>query len=181
MVKCNLFAHPEDDVKTRESQEQRVVQLFEACVQNDRRVLLEVQASPGTGYDAYSVAALLARYYEIGVRPDWWKLPPDPDPDVWERVGDVVREHDPYCAGLLVLGRGAENEQLAESFAAASSEPYCRGFAIGRSIYAAPARQWLAGEIEDEELMSSVAANYEQMVSLWQRRKEARPRQGAKG
>ena len=170
VVKCNLYMHPEDDEETREAQEGRVLQLYDACLANDRLLLLEVQATPGTTYDGESVARLIGRFYEIGVRPEWWKVPPDPDPAVWARIGDVVREHDPYCAGLLVLGQAMEEEGLAESFAAAASEPLCRGFAIGRSIYGEPARRWLAGETDDGELVSSVAERYGRMNALWQNR-----------
>jgi 5-dehydro-2-deoxygluconokinase len=181
VVKCNLYWHPQDDSEIRALQEQRVLQLFDACVRNDRQLLLEIQAPQGMRYDEGSMAELLARFYEIGVRPEWWKLPPNPDPGVWERIGDVVREHDPYCAGLLVLGQALEEEELVESFAAAASEPLCNGFAIGRSIYGDPARRWLAGEIGDEELVSSVAERYERMVSLWQKRTERRTQEGAAG
>jgi 5-dehydro-2-deoxygluconokinase len=181
VVKCNLYWHPQDDPGTKELQEERVLQLYDACIVNDRRLLLEVQASPGTTYDEYSMADLISRFYEIGVRPEWWKIPPNPDPDVWKRIGDVVREHDPYCAGLLVLGQGAEEEELVESFVAAASESLCNGFAIGRSIYGDPARRWLAGEIEDEELISSVAESYERMISLWQKRTQRWIREGATG
>ena len=170
VVKCNLYMHPQDEVGIKELQEQRVVQLFDACVKNERRLLLEIQAPRGASYDEGSVAALLARFYEIGVRPEWWKLPPNPDAAVWARIGDVVRKHDPYCAGLLVLGQALEEEMLVESFAAAASEPLCNGFAIGRSIYGDPARRWLAGEIGDEELASSVSERYERMASLWRER-----------
>jgi 5-dehydro-2-deoxygluconokinase len=67
-----------------------------------------------------------------------------------------------------------EEDELAGYFAAAASEPRCNGFAIGRSIYGAEARRWLAGEIEDEELMASVAERYGRMVALWQGRDERR-------
>ena len=170
VVKCNLYMHPEDDGEVRGVQERRVLQLYDACLANDRRLLLEVQATPGTTYDGESVARLIERFYKIGVRPEWWKIPPDPDPAVWARIGDVVRRHDPYCAGLLVLGQAMEEERLAESFAAAASEPLCRGFAIGRSIYGEPGRRWLAGETDDEELVSSVAERYARMNALWQNR-----------
>jgi 5-dehydro-2-deoxygluconokinase len=179
VVKCNLYWHPQDDPETKELQEERVLQLFDACIRTDRRLLLEVQATQGMEYNENSMVELLTRFYEIGVRPEWWKIPPNPDPDVWKRIGDVVRENDPYCAGLLVLGQGATAEKLVESFVAAASESLCNGFAIGRSIYGDPARRWLGGEIEDEELMSSVAERYEHMVSLWQKRNERRTREGA--
>jgi 5-dehydro-2-deoxygluconokinase len=181
VVKCNLYMHPRDDAEIKDLQEQRVLQLFDACVREDRLLLLEIQAPPGMQYGEASVAELLDRFYELGVRPEWWKLPPDPDPGVWKRIGDVVREHDPYCAGLLVLGQALEEEDLVKSFAAASSESLCRGFAIGRSIYGGAARRWLAVEMGDEELVSSVVANYERMISLWQKWTERRTREGAAG
>jgi hypothetical protein len=146
IVKCNLYMHPGDDAEIKELQEWRVLQLYDACIRNDRLLLLEVQATRGTSYDDNSMVELLERFYEIGVRPDWWKLPPNKEPEVWRRIGDVVREHDPYCAGVLVLGQAAEEEKLVESFAAAASEPLCNGFAIGRSIYGDAARRWLGGD-----------------------------------
>jgi 5-dehydro-2-deoxygluconokinase len=179
VVKCNLYMHPNDDVETKGLQEGKVLQLYDACIKNERRLLLEVQAPPGASYDENSMVALLERFYEIGVRPDWWKLPPNKEPAVWKRIGDVVREHDPYCAGILVLGQALEEQDLAEFFAAAAAEPRCNGFAIGRSIYGAEARRWLAGEIDDERLMSSVAERYGRMVALWQERNERRSREGA--
>jgi 5-dehydro-2-deoxygluconokinase len=180
VVKCNLYMHPDDDEGTRGIQERRVLQLQDACVKNDRRLLLEVQASPGTHYDENSMVELLERFYEIGVRPDWWKVPPNAEPEVWQRIGDVVREHDPYCAGVLVLGQALEEAKLGEFFAVAASEPRCNGFAIGRSIYGGQARRWLSGEIDDEELTSSVAEGYRRMVDLWQGRAKSRAREGAR-
>ena len=179
VVKCNLYWHPDDEPGIKETQEASVLALYDACLKNERRLLLEVQTSPGLKYDENSMVELLRRFYEIGVRPEWWKVPPNPNPGVWKRIGDVVREHDPYCAGLLVLGQGAEEDELVESFVAAASEPLCNGFAIGRSIYAKSARRWLAGEIGDEELVSSVAESYRHMVSLWQKRTEKLSREGA--
>jgi 5-dehydro-2-deoxygluconokinase len=181
VVKCNLYMHPDDDEGTRGIQERRVLQLQDACVKNDRRLLLEVQASPGTHYDENSMVELLERFYEIGVRPDWWKVPPNAEPEVWQRIGDVVREHDPYCAGVLVLGQALEEAKLGEFFAVAASEPRCNGFAIGRSIYGGQARRWLSGEIDDDELTSSVAEGYRRMVDLWQGRAKSRAREGARG
>lgn len=170
VVKCNLYCHPDDEPEVRKVQEERVALLAEACAREDRQLLLEIQPPKGKTYDEWSMATLLERFYGLGIRPDWWKLTPHPDPAVWERIGAIVREHDPYCAGILVLGQAASTESLAESFAATADETLCNGFAVGRSIYAEPARRWLAGESGDAELIETVAENYEQMISLWQER-----------
>ena len=172
VVKCNLYMHPDDDARIEELQEGKILQLYDACIGNERRLLLEVQAPLGTSYDENGMVRLLEMLYDIGVRPDWWKLPPNKEPGVWKRIGDVVRERDPYCAGILVLGQALEERDLARFFAAAASEPRCNGFAIGRSIYSVQARRWLAGESDDEGLMSSVAERYARMVALWQERRE---------
>jgi 5-dehydro-2-deoxygluconokinase len=172
VVKCNLYMHPDDDTGMREVQERSVRQLFDACIKNERRLLLEVQAPPGAGYGENDLVELLQRLYEIGVRPDWWKVPPNRDPGVWRRIGEIVGGRDPYCAGILVLGQALEEGELAGFFAAAASEPRCNGFAIGRSIYGAEARRWLAGETTEEDLISSVAERYERMISLWRSRNE---------
>jgi 5-dehydro-2-deoxygluconokinase len=172
VVKCNLYMHPDDDARIEELQEGKLLQLYDACMGNERRLLLEVQAPLGTSYDENGMVRLLEKFYDIGVRPDWWKLPPNKEPGVWKRIGDVVRERDPYCAGILVLGQALEERDLARFFAAAASEPRCNGFAIGRSIYSVQARRWLAGESDDEGLMSSVAERYARMVALWQERRE---------
>ena len=170
VVKCNVYCHPDDDEDLRERQERLLLRLFHACVSEERQLLVELQPPKGKTYGPDSMPHLLRRLYELGVRPDWWKLPPRPEPDAWSKIGDAVREHDPHCAGVLVLGQAASEESLAESFAATAGEPLCKGFAVGRSIYGEPARRWLSGEASDEELMDSVLANYERMISLWKQR-----------
>lgn len=170
VVKCNVYCHPDDDESLREHQERLLLRLFRACVSEERQLLVELQPPKGKTYDLDSMPQLLHKLYELGVRPDWWKLPPRPEPEAWRKIGDAVREHDPHCAGVLVLGQAASETHLAESFAATAGEPLCKGFAVGRSIYGEPARRWLSGEDTDEELMDSVLANYERMILLWKQR-----------
>ena len=45
----------------------------------------------------------------------------------------------------------------------------CRGFAVGRTIFEAPARQWLSGEIDDAVLVQTVRASFEALIDAWQR------------
>ena len=57
----------------------------------------------------------------------------------------VVAAHDPLCHGALLLGLDASEEQVVRSFEVAARHPVCRGFAIGRTIFGAPARDWFGG------------------------------------
>lgn len=171
VAKLMVYAHPDDDAAMWEEQRRRVRQLAEACQRLDRGLLLELQTPAGATYRDGELVAVLERFYADGVRPDWWKLPPLPRAADWRAVGDVVRAHDPWCQGVLVLGQAAGAAQLRDAFRIAAAEPLCRGFAVGRSIFADAARAWLAGESDDARLVADVAANYRAIAAHWDDRR----------
>jgi 5-dehydro-2-deoxygluconokinase len=78
-----------------------------------------------------------------------------------------VRAHDPHCRGVVVLGLDAPEERLAESFARAARHDIVRGFAVGRTIFAEPARDWLAGRIDDTAAVTAMAERYARLCALW--------------
>ena len=43
----------------------------------------------------------------------------------------------------------------------------CKGFAVGRTIFHAPSRAWLAGEIDDAALVRRVRDTYEALIDAW--------------
>ena len=172
VVKVMVYAHPDDDEHRRAIHERRLKRLADACHSNDRELLVELQAPPGTAYDSRGVAPLVEWVYAIGVRPDWWKVPPSADPAVWRAVGDLIRSEDPHCRGILVLGQASGGDVISEALAAAASEPMVRGFAVGRGIFADPARRWFAGKITNSELIDTVTDNYARFISIWHEEKD---------
>jgi 5-dehydro-2-deoxygluconokinase len=165
VVKCLVAYHP-DDAHAAE-QEKRVKLLFEACVGSGHELLLEI-IPPHGGGDV--VARSVTRFYDLGIRPDWWKLPAQADGAAWQRIGDILRARDPHCRGILVLGLEADEAALARSFAATAAEPLCRGFAVGRSIFNAPAEAWFAGRLDDADAIADIAAAYGRLIELWRGR-----------
>jgi 5-dehydro-2-deoxygluconokinase len=115
----------------------------------------------------------MQRFYALGVRPDWWKLPPLMDGTAWTAAGDVVRRHDPHCRGIVILGQDAGASDLARAFAAATAEPLVRGFAVGRHIFWDAAEAWFAGKADDETVVATVARNYRAVAQSWAQRGQA--------
>jgi len=139
----------------------------------ERELLVEVICSgPGRTVDARTTPAVLRRLYHLGLRPAWWKLEAQPA-DAWREIAEIVARHDPLCHGALLLGLDASEEQVALSFDVAARHPVCRGFAIGRTIFGEPARDWLAGTIDDATATERVAAGYARMIELWRQRRPA--------
>jgi 5-dehydro-2-deoxygluconokinase len=109
----------------------------------------------------------LAQIYEAGVRPDWWKLPPPESEPEWLGIAQAIRRHDPHCRGVLVLGMEASEDDLDRSFRLAAQHAVCRGFAVGRSIFADAAAQWFAGRIDDDQVIADVALRYGRLIARW--------------
>src|SRR3546814_9614852 len=85
--------------------------------------------------DSRTIARAIHRFYAIGIRPDWWKLEPQRDPAAWRHIEAAVREGDPECRGILLLGLSSPMDELIESFPAAARSPLVKGFAVGRTIF----------------------------------------------
>ncbi|HFA59222.1 MAG TPA: DUF2090 domain-containing protein, partial [Rhodospirillales bacterium] len=119
--------------------------------------------------DDRTLARALARFYDIGVLPDWWKLP-DPGSDAaWRAIAEVLEERDPWCRGVLLLGLDAPEEALAASFARAAKHSVCRGFAVGRTIFGNAAEGWFRGELDDAGAVADMAERYRRLIALWER------------
>ena len=167
VVKVLCFCHPDDDAGMRAAQEATVRRLFEASRRNGLEFLLEVIPSKVGPVDDMTTARLIEQFYAIGVYPDWWKLEPMVTAAAWENAIAAIEAHDRHTRGIVVLGLDAPEAELAASFAVAAAFPLVRGFAVGRTIFGAVARDWLAGRIDDEAAVSAMAARYARIGAVW--------------
>ncbi|WP_461308323.1 PfkB family carbohydrate kinase, partial [Albidovulum sp.] len=169
VVKCLCFCHPDDPAELRAGQEETVRRLFHAARRNRLEFLLEVIPSRVGPVDEDTTPALIRRFYEIGVFPDWWKLEPFRSARAWTEAAAAIGRHDPHVRGIVVLGLDAPQEELAESFALAAAEPLVKGFAVGRTIFGRAARAWMRGEIGDAEAREEMETNFAALCALWDR------------
>ncbi len=167
VIKCLVNFHPVDAIELRLAQESRLAELAHAARTLERELLIEVISSgPGRTVDTHTTADILRRLYHLGIRPAWWKLEAQSS-ESWREIAAVIAANDALCHGVLLLGLDASEEQIAQSFEAAARHPVCRGFAIGRTIFGQPARDWLAGSIDDATAVARVTAGYTRMIDLW--------------
>jgi len=176
VAKCLVVYHPEDAAELRDEQLASLKALQAACLGTDREFLIEVVPPRDMAARTDTLARALEQIYAAGIRPDWWKLPPPADAAAWPRITEVVQRHDPRCRGVLLLGLEANEDSLAQSFRVAAPHSICKGFAVGRSIFAEPAAEWFAGRIPDQAVVERVAARYARLIALW---REARPHAAA--
>ncbi len=167
VVKALCFCHPDDDAAMWDDQIATVQRLFHAARRNRLEFLLEVIPSKVGPVDDDTTPRILDRFYNAGVYPDWWKLEPFATATAWAQAAAAIRARDPNTRGIVVLGLDAPEAELAASFALAAREPLVKGFAVGRTIFAQPARDWFAGRITDDQAVATMAGNYRRLCDLW--------------
>ncbi|MBF9036885.1 5-dehydro-2-deoxygluconokinase, partial [Rhodobacterales bacterium HKCCE2091] len=179
VVKVLCFCHPDDDAETWAAQEATVLRLYHAARRNRLELLLEVIPSKVGPVDDDTTAAVIRRFYDIGVRPDWWKLEPLTSDAAWANACAAIEENDPNTRGIVVLGLAAAEGALADSFAVAARHPLVKGFAVGRTIFGAAAERWMAGDMTDAEAVAEMAGTFARLCKTWDAARDKAGREAA--
>ena len=153
-------------IDRRLENEAQIRALCEATEASGHELLLEIIPPRGLPRDADTVLRALKRLYNLGFRPEWWKLEAMSAAE-WRAIDALIAERDPHCRGVLLLGQASDVETLAEGFREARASTSCRGFAVGRTIFHAPARAWLKAEIDDAGFVARARATFEALIDAW--------------
>jgi 5-dehydro-2-deoxygluconokinase len=148
-------------------QERELLRLYDAARTIGRELLVEIIAGKHGPVDDRTIARVIERLYQIGVKPDWWKLESQASEVAWTNIAQVIDTHDPLCRGIVLLGLEAPEEDLANAFQIARRCARVKGFAVGRTIFAEPAQAWFAGEIGDDEAVRLMAESFARLCEAW--------------
>ena len=169
VVKCLIFYHPDQPVEHRLAQERQAMELYQACCASGHELLLEIIPPKDMEQDEETLVRALTRFYNLGIRPDWWKLPA-PSKAVWQKLTDLINARQPHCRGVVLLGLDAPIEQLKADFANSAGFDICKGFTVGRSLWAKESRAWLANELDDAQFVAQVSGNFVELIQNWRQR-----------
>lgn len=175
VVKCLVFAHPEDDAALWEAQIATVTRLFAATRRNGLEFLLEVIPSKIGAVDDDTTPKVIQRFYDAGIFPDWWKLEPFKSAPAWTNVVATITANDPRTRGIVVLGLDAPESELAAAFRLAAAQPLVKGFAVGRTIFGAVALDWMAGKVTDAQAVQTMRDTYARLCNIWDHARTGAP------
>ncbi|MEE8409690.1 MAG: PfkB family carbohydrate kinase, partial [Myxococcota bacterium] len=170
VVKCLMRFLPDDEEALQNEQLLRLERLYRACLTTGHELLLEILPHEGHTLEGTALVGVMRQVYDRGIKPDWWKLQPQRDADAWKSFESLLGDRDPFCRGILLLGGGTSLDELGDRFQVACRSSVCCGFAVGRTIFAEPSRAWLAGELEDRDVVSQVAERFLSVVDVWRQR-----------
>ncbi len=169
VVKCLCFYHPDDPDDLKTQQEERLLALRDACHRVGREMLVEIIAGKHGVLRDDTIPRVMDRLYDLDIKPDWWKLEPQVSPAAWAKIDATIRTRDPLCRGVVLLGLEAPEEELLAAFEVAVGSPLVRGFAVGRTIFAAAAEAWLSGQIDDAAAIADMAGRFTRLTKAWEK------------
>jgi 5-dehydro-2-deoxygluconokinase len=168
-IKCLAFYHPDDPAALKAEQGQKLRSLYEAARKVGRELLVEIIASKHGPMDNTTIARAMTELYELGIKPDWWKLEPQSSLAAWDEIAKVIDGHDPFCRGIVLLGLEAPEAELEKGFKAVAGQKYVKGFAVGRTIFNQAAQEWLRGSISDDSAVAMMTDKFANLVHIWNR------------
>ena len=168
VVKCLVRYDLECGPQLRAAQDARLWELFRACRELARELLLEVLPTSGCDPARFEIAAVVRHLYDLGIFPDWWKIECPPRDAEWQNLSDVISDYDAKCRGVVLLGKGVPLEELRPSFSVARRHKVCKGFAVGRSIFQDPIEAWFKGTRSDEECTQCIEGNFRSLIEAWE-------------
>ncbi len=172
VVKCLVHYSPDDHFSLRLEQEQKVIELWEATRESGNELLLEIivpRALAPAGTEDAAVLRAIKRFYNLGIKPEWWKLAPLQAAG-WATLEDLIAERDPHCRGAVILGLNQPMQHLVDSFRHATN-PVVKGFMVGRTLWADASLRWFRRDINDAEFTAEVAKNFTVLVDAWRNRR----------
>ena len=110
-------------------------------------------------------AAAIDEVLAAGIHADFWKLEGMPDTVTFAKIRSHCEKADPATT-CLVLGRNASPQQVDTWLTNAASAGF-GGFAVGRTAWWQPVREWLNGSTSRAAAVTRIATNYSHLCDVF--------------
>jgi myo-inositol catabolism protein IolC len=175
--------NPEGDAEMNRRQGERLGRLSDWLHQRDRKFLFEllVPAEPhqleaaGGDTDRYDaelrpelMRRAIAEHQDKGIEVDVWKIEGVDERSDAEMLARQTRAGGRDGVVCVLLGRGADDDKVDHWLTQAAPVEGFVGFAIGRSIWGDPLKQFLSGSFDRDAAAEQIGANYVRFVRVYQ-------------
>jgi myo-inositol catabolism protein IolC len=175
--------NPDGDAEMNQRQGERLKRLSDWLHENDRKFLFEllVPAEPdqlesvGGDTDRYDselrpelMRRAIADLQGMGIEVDIWKIEGVDERSDAEMLAEQTRTGGRDGVVCVLLGRGADDDKVDHWLTQAAPVDGFVGFAIGRSIWGGPLKQFLDGSLDREAAADQIGKNYARFVRVYQ-------------
>jgi myo-inositol catabolism protein IolC len=183
-AKALVRYNPEGDALLNGRQTARLKQLSDYCRAAGQRFMFELLV-PATEAQRHRVRADEAAYHlrmrpalmlqairtlqDAGIEPDVWKVEGLDRREDCERLVAAARRDGRDAVGCIVLGRNADDNQVAAWLEVAASVPGFIGFAVGRTTFWDAVADYVSRRVSRQHAVSRIARRYRGWVAIFER------------
>ncbi len=185
IVKALVNYNPANDGDLNKRQNKKLKQLSDYCIVEGYQFLLEPLAPPTkeqlktvnndiSRYDEELRLELflksLGEFYQAGVEPNIWKIEGYKKIEQFEAVLDKVKSLSSDEVKIIMLGRAMPLADIKVQLQAAAKAGLF-GFAVGRTIFEQPLKEYLSGLSEDKTI-DAIANNFYNLYKIFIKAKD---------
>ena len=174
--------NPAGDGAMNERQTERLRELSDWLHERGRKFLFELLVPPtkeqlatvSDDSDRFDkelrpqlMLATIAELQQSGVEPDVWKIEGIDRREDCEAIATQTRMGGRDAVACVVLGRGADEAAVDHWLRTGAGVPGYIGFAIGRTIWWNPLKEFVDGTATREDVAARIAANYRRFVDVY--------------
>jgi len=182
LVKVLVRYNPEGDAEVNRSQASKLAELSRYLIKSNRKFMFEllVPATAAqlekcqgdkTKFDVEIRPRLMIQAIQelqkSGIEADVWKLEGLDKRGDFESVCQAARAGGREKVGCIVLGRGESEAKVREWLQVGASVPGVIGFAVGRTVFWQPLKDYLEKKITREEAVQRISNTYASLCRLW--------------
>ena len=113
------------------------------------------------------VRLAMGQLQHAGIEPDVWKLEGTEDPQAAENFVAQARVGYRDEVGIIILGRGENEDKVHEWLKVGARTKGIIGFAIGRTVFWRPLVDYKDGKISREDAISRISGTYQELYNLF--------------
>jgi myo-inositol catabolism protein IolC len=103
-----------------------------------------------------------------GVEPDVWKVEGLDRREDCERIVDVARHHDRGRVSCIVLGRGRDEQAVAQWLTTAAGVHGFIGFAVGRTTWLEAVTKWRNHTMRRTDAVAQIAQRFHEWAAIFE-------------
>ena len=180
--------NPDGDAELNRRQTERLARLSHWLRDRDRKFLFELLVPAtkeqldrfGGDQRAYDrelrpdlVVATIAALQAGGVEPDIWKVEGLDTTAACEEVVAQAQAEGRAEVKCVVLGRGADEQQVIEWVKIAARVEGFDGFAVGRTLWEEALKQYVAGQASRYEAVEEISSRYWEVIRAYRKAEPA--------
>jgi len=104
---------------------------------------------------------------KFGIEPDIWKLEAMPNRKDWQKIIEAIKYKNKKAARIIVLGRAGTKKQVKNWLKIAHSFREIIGFAVGRTIFLQPLKNYRNRKITKKQATDRIAKEFSEFIEYW--------------